>query len=79
MSTSDVTVQYRVAFGKKDEVVEGPDDATLVITVAGPDAGMDPQIAFMRGKLKSTGPTGELFTLLQTDQVAGVLSRLATR
>ena len=82
MSTSDpfgVTVQYRVAFGKKDEVVEGPDDATLVITVAAPDAGLDPQIAFMRGKLKSTGPTGALFTLLQTGEVAGVLSRLATR
>ncbi|MCU1368121.1 MAG: hypothetical protein JWN39_3760 [Ilumatobacteraceae bacterium] len=79
MTVSGVTVQYRVAFGKKDEVVEGPDDATLVITVAAPDAELDPQIAFMRGKLKSTGPTGELFMLLQTDEVAGVLRRLATR
>ncbi|MCU1401137.1 MAG: hypothetical protein JWN62_4246 [Acidimicrobiales bacterium] len=79
MSASGVTVQYRVAFGKKDEVIEGPDDATLVITVAAPDATLDPQIAFMRGKLKATGPTGELFALLQTDEVAAVLSRLSTR
>ena len=79
MTGAPVTVQYRVAFGKKDEVVEGPDDAALVITIAAADAGLDPAIAFMRGKLKATGPTGELFELLKSGEMPGVLTRLATR
>ena len=73
------TVQYRVAFGKKDEVVEGPDDATVVVSVAAADTGLDPTIAFMRGKLKATGPTGELLTLLKSGEMAPVLQRLGTR
>lgn len=77
--TGAVTVQYRVAFGKKDEVVEGPDDADLVITVAAEDATTDPTVAFMRGKLKSTGPTGALLDLLKSGAVAPVLARLSVR
>ena len=73
------TVQYRVAFGKKDEVVEGPDDAELVVSIAAGDVGLDPTIAFMRGKLKSLGPTGPLLALLQSGDVALVLARLGTR
>jgi hypothetical protein len=76
---SDVTVQYRVVFGKKDEVVEGPDDATVVITIAAADVALDPTIAFMRGKLKSTGPTGPLFELLERGEIPAVLARLGTR
>lgn len=73
------TVQYRVVFAKKDEAVDGPDDATVVITVGVADAAMDPAIAFMRGKLKSTGPTGPLFDLLKRGDVLAVLGRLGTR
>ncbi|MCU1502973.1 MAG: hypothetical protein JWM12_2327 [Ilumatobacteraceae bacterium] len=76
---STPTVQYRVAFGKKDEVVDGPDDATLVITIAAADAGMDPTVAYMRGKLKSTGPTGPLLELLHSGAAAAVIGRLASR
>ena len=74
-----MTVQYRVAYGKKDEVVEGPDDADLVITVAAADAGMEPAVAYMRGKLKSTGPTGPLLELLRNGEAGAVISRLASR
>jgi hypothetical protein len=74
-----MTVQYRVAFGKKDEVVEGPDDADLVITIAAADAGMEPAVAYMRGKLKSTGPTGPLLELLRNGEAGAVISRLASR
>ena len=35
-----MSVQYRVAFGKNDEVVEGPDDAELVVTIAAADASL---------------------------------------
>ena len=73
------TVQYRVAFGKKDEAVEGPDDADIVVSVAAADAGLDPAVAFMRGKLKATGSTGALFELLKSGEIAPVLARLGTR
>lgn len=73
------TVQYRVAFGKKDEVVEGPDDADLVISVGAADVGLDPTVAFMRGKLKSVGSTGALFELLKSGEVPAILQRLGTR
>jgi hypothetical protein len=74
-----VTLQYRVAFGKKDEAVEGPDDATTVVTIAVADAGLDPTVAFMRGKLKSTGSTGELLAALRDGSAAAAITRLASR
>jgi hypothetical protein len=73
------TAQYRVAFGKKDEAVEGPDDADVVVSVAAVDAQLDPTTAFMQGKLKSTGSTGALFSLLQSGEVGDVVRRLAAR
>lgn len=73
------TVQYRVVFGKKDEAVEGPDDAEVVVSVAAADVGLDPTVAFMRGKLKATGPTGELLHVLKSGQAAAVLARLGNR
>jgi hypothetical protein len=74
-----VSIQYRVAFGKKDEAVDGPDDATTVVTLAAADAGLDPTVAFMRGKLKSTGSTGELLRALADGSAAAAISRLASR
>ena len=74
MSTS---VQYRIALGKKDEIVVGPDDAELVVTIAQADLGLDPTIAYMQGKLKSTGSTGELFELLKSGAVAEALASIS--
>lgn len=76
---STATVQYRVAFGKKDEAVEGPDDAVLVVSIAAPDTALDPAAAFMSGKLKAEGDTGVLFRVLKSGEAAEVLSRLAVR
>jgi hypothetical protein len=73
------SVQYRVIFGKKDEVVEGPDDASLVITVSSADAALDPTSLYMQGKLKAVGSSGELFALLRSGEVSRVLVRLASR
>ena len=76
------SIQYRVAFGKNDEAVEGPDDADVVVSVAGKDAAdaaHDPSVAFMRGKLKSAGPTGPLLVALRDGSAAAALSRLASR
>jgi hypothetical protein len=76
------SVQYRVVVAKKDERVAGPDDAELVVTVpidVVQADGFDPAVAFMRGKLKSTGPTGPLFDLFRSGEAAEQLSGLAGR
>lgn len=71
-----MSIQVRVAYGKKDERVHGPDDADVVITVAAADAGLDPTVAFMQGKLKATGHTGRLFEALSSGEVASALAEL---
>jgi hypothetical protein len=74
-----MTIQYRVAFSKKDEATDGPDDADVVVTIAAADAGLDPTVAFMQGKLKSTGSTAALFEVLRSGDASTVISRLASR
>jgi hypothetical protein len=74
-----MSIQYRVAFGKNDEAVEGPDDAEVVVSVAAADTGLTPEVAFMRGKLKNTGPTGPLFAAFADGSAAAAISRLASR
>ncbi|CAB4586146.1 unannotated protein [freshwater metagenome] len=70
------TIQFRVVMAKNDERVDGPDDADTVATIAKADAAMDPTVAFMRGKLKITGPTGPLFDALSSGRAAEVIARL---
>lgn len=74
-----MSVQYRVVFGKKDEVVEGDDAADVVVTIAAADAELDPSVAYMQGKLKATGHTGVLLDVLRNGQAAAAISRLASR
>jgi hypothetical protein len=74
-----MTIQYRVAFGKNDEAVEGPDGADVVVTIAAVDAGLDPTVAYMQGKLKSTGSTAALFDVLRDGSATAAISRLASR
>ena len=70
------TIQFRVVMAKNDERVDGPDDADTVATIAKADAAIDPTVAFMRGKLKITGPTGPLFDALSSGRAAEVIARL---
>jgi hypothetical protein len=75
-------VQYRVVLGKKDELVEGPDDAELVLTVPADVVradDFDAAVAFMQGRLKTSGPTGPLFELLRSGTAGAELSKLADR
>jgi hypothetical protein len=74
-----VNIQYRVAYGKNDEEVDGPDDAEVVVTIAAADAGLDPTVAYMQGKLKSTGSTSVLFEALRNGDAGKAISRLASR
>jgi putative sterol carrier protein len=74
-----MSIQYRVAFGKKDEAVEGPDDADVVVRIDVKNAALDPTVAYMTGKLKAEGHTGRLLEALWSGDAATVISRLALR
>lgn len=74
-----MSIQYRVAFGKKDEAIEGPDDADVVVRVDAKNAALDPTVAYMTGKLKAEGHTGRLLEALWSGDAATVISRLASR
>ncbi len=74
-----MSVQYRVVVAKKDERVEGPDDAEIVITVPLEDASdddFDPAVAFMRGRLKAAGHTGRILDLLKSGEAATAIARV---
>lgn len=73
------TIQFRLVVAKKDELVEGPDGADTVATIALADADLDPSVAFMRGKLKITGPTGPLFDALSSGEAKRVIDGLVAR
>ncbi len=73
------TIQYRVAKGKKEEVVEGPDNADVVVSVAAGDIEMGANVAFMRGKLKAAGHTGVLLRALASGEIDDALSAIASR
>jgi putative sterol carrier protein len=74
-----MSVRYIVVVAKKDERVDGPDDAEIVITVSLVDAAaddFDPTVAFMRGKLKAVGHTGQILDLLKSGDAARALATL---
>lgn len=71
------SVQYRVVVAKKDERTDGPDDADIVVTVPLVDAAgdeFDPTVAFMRGKLKASGHTGQILDLLKSGAAATAIA-----
>lgn len=75
-----MTVRYHVVVAKKDERVDGPDDADIVITVPVDIAtadGFDATVEFMRGKLKATGHTGDIFELLRSGAATEAVVALA--
>jgi hypothetical protein len=77
-----VSVQYRVVVAKKDERVDGPDDADVVMTVpvAVAAAGdFDATVEFMRGRLKAAGHSGVVLDLLKSGEATSALSRLASQ
>jgi hypothetical protein len=74
-----MSIQYRVAKTKREEVVDGPDDADVVVTIAGGDVATNPTVAYMQGKLKATGHTGVFLQALASGEVEAALSRLASR
>jgi len=77
-----MSVQYRLVVAKKDERVDGPDDADVVVSapVAVVAAGdFDATVEYMRGQLKATGHTGVLLDLLKLGAVDAAFKRLASQ
>ncbi len=74
-----MSVQYRVVVARRDERVEGPDDAGAVLTVpldAAAAADFDPTVAYMRGVLKASGHTGLILDALRSGDAAAAIARL---
>jgi hypothetical protein len=71
-----MSVQVRLALSKREERVDGPDDADVVVTIGVADAAVEPAVAYMQGKLKSTGNTGRLIEALQSGEIAAAVARL---
>lgn len=77
-----MSVQYRLIVAKRDERVDGPDDADLVVTAplaaaTAPD--FDATVEFMRGSVKATGHTGQVLDLLRSGEATAAFSRLASQ
>jgi hypothetical protein len=75
-----MSVQYRLVVAKKDERVDGPDDADIIVTApldAVTAADFDATVEFMRGRLKASGHTGDLLDLLRSGAATEALGRLA--
>ncbi len=76
-----MSVQYRVVVAKKDERVDGPDDAEIVVTVpfaVAADEDFDATVEFMRGRLKAVGHAGRVLELLKSGEATSAISRLAS-
>jgi len=69
-------VQYRLQLGKKQEIVEGPDSADVVVVIDAKDADLDPSVAYMLGKLKAEGSTGALIGELRSERAAQAIAKL---
>ena len=77
-----MSVQYRVVVAKKDERVDGPDDADVVFTVPLVDAAaddFDPTVAYMRGVLKASGHTGLVLDELKSGAAATSIAALVAQ
>ena len=71
-----MSAQYRVVVAKKEERVDGPDNADVIVSIDAKDAAMDPTVAYMLGKLKAEGSTGALLEELQTGRARAVIEKL---
>lgn len=76
-----MSVQYRVVVAKKDERVDGPDDAEVVFSVpvaVAAEDDFDATVEFMRGRVKATGHSGQVLDVLKSGAATSELSRLAS-
>jgi hypothetical protein len=77
---SGAAIQVRIVGGKSEpDLVDGPEDAAVIVRVERAAAGLEPSVAFMQGKLKSEGPTGPLLAALADGSLAARIGDLVGR
>lgn len=75
-------MRYKLMTGKVVGIEDGPDDADIEVLAEISDVtteDFDAAVSFMRGKLKTTGSTGDFFELLKAGEIDAALRQLASR
>lgn len=76
-----MSIRCVVAVARSDERAEGPEDATVVVTVplvVASEDGFSATVEYMRGRLKAKGHTGELLDALADGTIDDMVRRLVS-
>jgi len=75
-----MSIRCVVAVARSEERSEGPEEASVVVTVplaVASEEGFSATVEYMRGRLKAKGHTGELLDALSDGTVDDMVRRLA--
>ena len=76
-----MSIRCVVAVARSDERAEGPQDASVVVTVplvVASEDGFSATVEYMRGRLKAKGHTGELLDALADGTIDDMVRRLVS-
>lgn len=76
-----MSIRCVVAVARSDERAEGPEDASVVVTVplvVASEDGFSATVEYMRGRLKAKGHTGELLDALADETIDDMVRRLVS-
>jgi hypothetical protein len=76
-----MSIRCVVAVARSDERAEGPEDASVVVTVplvVASEDGFSATVEYMRGRLKAKGHTGELLDALADGTIDDIVRRLVS-
>ena len=76
-----MSIRCGVAVARSDERAEGPEDASVVVTVplvVASEDGFSATVEYMRGRLKAKGHTGELLDALADGTIDDMVRRLVS-
>ena len=76
-----MSIRCVVVVARSDERAEGPEDASVVVTVplvVASEDGFSATVEYMRGRLKAKGHTGELLNALADGTIDDMVRRLVS-
>ena len=76
-----MSIRCVVAVARSEERAEGPEDASVVVTVplvVASEDGFSATLEYMRGRLKAKGHTGELLDALADGTIDDMVRRLVS-
>lgn len=76
-----MSIRCVVAVARSDERAEGPEDASVVVTVplvVASEDGFSATVEYMRGRLKAKGHTGEMLDALADGTIDDMVRRLVS-